>query len=86
MSPPRPCPKCGLFTDHVSGPLPVGRSERCPYDRLREAVGVEVSPAEDRSLHWLASTDWTTVDTLEALFRRLRGAGDRASDARKSVR
>ncbi len=67
------CTKCGLLTDHVSGPLLDGRPERCPYDRLREAVGGQVSPAEDRQLHWLAGTDFTTVDVLEALFVRLRG-------------
>jgi hypothetical protein len=62
------CPKCGLLTDHRTGPDP----RPCSYDRLREAVGGEVSPAEDRLLHWLAGWDYGTADMLAALFKRLR--------------
>jgi hypothetical protein len=65
------CPKCGLFTDHRTGPDP----RPCSYDRLREAVG-EVSPTEDKLLHWLAGWDYTTADTLVALFKRLRAASE----------
>jgi hypothetical protein len=71
FSPRKVCPKCHLITDHLTGPL---GPERCPYDRLREAVGGEVSAAEDRQLHWLARGDFETIDVLEALFWRLRAA------------
>jgi hypothetical protein len=63
------CPKCRLLTDHRSGPL---GPEQCPYDQLRAAVGLDVSPSEDRQLHWLAGMDFETVDVLSALFVRLR--------------
>ncbi len=64
------CPKCNLLTDHVTGP---GNPRPCPYDRLRAALGnVEPSSAEDRSLHWLAGVDGTTIDALESLFEKLR--------------
>jgi len=68
---PQRCAKCGLITDHVSGPR---GPERCPYDRLREALGpVPPTAAEDHTLHWLAGVDRGTVETLESLFIRLRG-------------
>ncbi len=60
------CPKCGLI-------LPHARS--CPYDRLRDALGnmfEELTPGEDRSLRWLAGTDYTTIDSLVSIFRKLR--------------
>ncbi len=62
------CPKCGAYGAHDEG-------QRCPYDRLRDALGnmaEELTPEEDRSLHWLASTDYTTIDSLVGIFRKLR--------------
>ena len=65
------CPKCGLYTDHLTGP---GDPRTCPYDRLRAALGpLELTSAEDRTLHWIAGCDYDTVDALESLFSRLRG-------------
>ncbi len=61
------CLRCGLVLPHIS---------RCPYDRLIEALGpgsaAQLTPAELRSLRWLAGTDFTTVDSLCSIFRRLR--------------
>lgn len=69
------CLNCGLITDHFTGPR---GPERCPYDRLKEALGPVIpTSAEDRSLHWLAGVDRVTVEALESLFARLRGAASR---------
>ncbi len=62
------CSKCGAFGAHDDG-------RRCPFDRLVEALGdVELSPEEVHSLRWLAGVDWSTVDALVSIFRKLRAA------------
>jgi hypothetical protein len=67
VSRPGQCPKCGLLH---------GAERRCDYDVLREAlVGVELTPYEDRILHWLAGWDQPTLDALLGIFRKLRAAG-----------
>ncbi len=64
-APPR-CSKCGAYGAHDDG-------RRCLYDVLREAlVGVELTPAEDRIVHWLAGLDRPTIDPLVSIFRKLR--------------
>jgi hypothetical protein len=63
------CRKCGLYTDHLTGP---GNPRRCPYDLLRDALGPVVpTPDEDKHLHWLAGMDRTTVNAIASLFSRL---------------
>jgi hypothetical protein len=74
------CPKCGLYTDHVTGPRGL---EACPYDRLRDALGaVEPTAAEDRQLHWLAGMDRPAIEAIESLFLRLRAGAPREGDRR----
>jgi hypothetical protein len=75
------CPKCRLLTDHRTGP---SGPEQCPYDQLREAFGLDVSPFEDRQLHWLAGMDFETVDVVCEMFVRLRNAGGLVAARRRA--
>jgi hypothetical protein len=42
-------------------------------DALGPGGDVGLTPDEIRSLHWLAGTDYTTIDSLVGIFRKLRG-------------
>jgi hypothetical protein len=44
---------------------------RCYYDDLIEALqGLPISPAEHRTLRWLAGCEFQTVEAIATLFRR----------------
>lgn len=43
------------------------------YDKLRAALGIDVTEKEDRTLRWLAGWDHTTIKNLVSIFQRTRG-------------
>lgn len=43
------------------------------YDKLRAALGIDVTEKEDRTLRWLAGWDHTTIENLVSIFQRTRG-------------
>lgn len=48
------------------------RWEQENYDRLKAAVGIDVTESEDRTLRWLAGWDCTTIGNLVSIFQRAR--------------
>ena len=59
------CPDCGLtLSEH--------RDHRCGVPLLTHAAGVDLTPAEQRYIRWLAGWDHETVDVFASLFRRIR--------------
>ena len=49
------------------------RWEQENYDKLKAAVGIDVTESEDRTLQWLARWDYATVTNLVSIIQRLKG-------------
>ena len=43
------------------------------YDKLRAALGIDVTEKEDRTLRWLAGWDHATIENLVSISQRTRG-------------
>ena len=43
------------------------------YDKLRAALGIDVTEKEDRTLRWLAGWDHITIENLVSIFQRTKG-------------
>jgi hypothetical protein len=43
------------------------------YDKLKAALGIDVTEKEDRTLRWLAGWDHITIENLVSIFQRTKG-------------
>lgn len=61
------CAECGAYL-----PEPECGQHECLVPILRDAIGVELSPAEESTVRWLAGCERESVERIAGLFRRAR--------------
>lgn len=49
------------------------RWEQENYDKLKAAVGIDVTESEDKTLQWLAGWDNSTIENFVSIIQKVKG-------------